>query len=125
MPDDLSIGANTAEVLAALTRASSPTTVTIWKFNLEVTDVQSVELPARHKLLTSQTQLGQLCLWAMVMPLGQDHLGRSKRKRKFRVVGTGNPFPDFREWRYLSTTQMGSFVWHVFVDLDEDETWLN
>lgn len=31
-----------------------------------------------------------------------------------RIVGTGNPFPDFGKWLHLATVQQGDSVWHVF-----------
>lgn len=90
----------------------------IWKFPLEITDEQTVELPAGARLLTvqMQKQYGDRretpCLWAIVDP-------EAPRVRlRFRIVGTGNPFPDAEDCSYLSTFQLedGALVFHVFVN---------
>lgn len=83
--------------------------MTIWKYELEVTDKQWVNMPEGAKILTVQIQNGRPCLWAIVNP---------KNKPEERVIetyGTGNPFKEF-ERSYIGTYQLqgGSLVFHVF-----------
>jgi hypothetical protein len=81
----------------------------IWKYELEITDEQTVNMPMHADILTVQMQGGTMCMWALVEP------ENVKRPRKFLVVGTGNPMPDGMQ-RYVGTVQMmqGSLVWHIF-----------
>lgn len=84
---------------------------TIWKFPLEITDEQTVKMPATANIIAVQFQGEQLMLWAVVDP-----------KVTFanvvvRIVGTGNPFPDANDCRFVGTVQQGPFVWHVFMAL--------
>jgi hypothetical protein len=91
---------------------------TIWKFPLELTDEQFIELPADARILTVQMQrTGVLhaetpCLWAIVDPAAP------KVRALVRIVGTGHLFPDADRLTYISTIQMhdGGLVFHVFVD---------
>lgn len=89
--------------------------MTIWKFPLEVTDVQDVALPAFAEIISAQNQGGTLFLWAIVDP---DH---KLLDRRIHILGTGNPVPTVpsrKRLRFIDTVQMGMFVWHVF-----EETW--
>ena len=83
---------------------------TIWKYPLDITDEQTIEIPRTHKFLTVQTQDGQICLWALV---NEDEPTIEKR---IAVYGTGHPIP-VHCGHYLGTAQTaeGLFVWHVFV----------
>ncbi|MDO8573013.1 MAG: hypothetical protein Q7S11_04630 [bacterium] len=81
----------------------------IWKFPLEVTDNQTVELPVGAKALSVQVQNEKPCLWAMV---------DTKTKIESRVIqifGTGHPV--LNEGDYIGTFQMlgGSLVFHAFI----------
>lgn len=80
----------------------------VWKFTLDVTGEQFVEMPADADLLHVAEQYGKLALWALVIPTGQRQV-----ERRILVRGTGHsvwPFP------YVGTvvTAGGSLVWHVF-----------
>jgi hypothetical protein len=57
----------------------------IWKFELEPTDNQEIEMPKGAEILTAQNQVGIPCLWALVDPTAE------KETRTFEVVGTGHP----------------------------------
>lgn len=82
---------------------------TIHKFNLAVTDTQSVSMPKGAKVLCVQVQNGTICLWARVWTEAEYEL------RTFLVVGTGNPFPESnRPPLYIGTVQQPPFVWHIF-----------
>ena len=85
---------------------------TIWKFELNFTDNQEVEIPIDAEILTVQTQGEVLCLWALVDPTLE------KEKRTFEVFGTGHSIHyDMGVSRiYIGTFQLheGSLVFHVF-----------
>ena len=82
---------------------------TIWKFPLEVTDEQTVQVPEGAQLLSVQTQYGKPCLWALVDPQAE------KKPCVIQTYGTGHPVTHID--MYLSTYQMegGALVFHVFV----------
>lgn len=81
----------------------------IWKYELEITDEQTVEMPRGAKVLSVANQGGKLCLWAEVDP--------SERivVRHFLVIGTGHQITeDFDLRKFVGTVLMEPFVWHVF-----------
>lgn len=81
---------------------------TIWKFRLEVTDTQTVEMPIGAKILDAQMQHGELMLWALVDPAAP------KEPRSIIIHGTGHPVGNIGE--HIATFQMngGSLVFHAF-----------
>ena len=79
---------------------------TIWKFGLEVTRVQELEVPEVFRVLHVGNQGGSLCLWAEVDPQS------ATTKRTFRIIGTGHPVPVGLE--YIGSAVIDPFVWHVF-----------
>lgn len=84
----------------------------IWKFPLDITDLQFIEMPVGAKILTAQFQGNVLNVWAECEP---DNL---IEEVPIRIIGTGNPvFGDMTRWRYLTTVQQygGELVWHVYV----------
>ena len=85
---------------------------TIWKFPLEIKDVQEINLPATAGIMTVQMQGDQPCLWAH---LNQQH---AFQKRRIFIVGTGHSIPETNV-RYIGTFQIagGSLIFHVFEDL--------
>lgn len=87
---------------------------TIWKFPLQVTDVQDVMIPWCDRFLSVQEQNGQLVLWAMVNPTF------SVLSTRVRIVGTGHDASDVitSGLTYVGTVQMkdDALVWHVFID---------
>lgn len=82
---------------------------TIWKYGLEITDRQTLAMPAGAQLLTAQYQHGRLNLWAEVDPSAETE------DRTVAIVGTGNPMPEGKA-EYVGTVQawVGHLVWHVF-----------
>lgn len=83
--------------------------ITIYKYTLLLRDEQSVRLPVGAKVLTAQQQGIDICIWAEVDPKARLAV------RKFWIVGTGHPVPSSGAC-YLSTVQMGAFVWHVYTE---------
>jgi len=82
----------------------------IFKYELEITDEQAIELPMFSQILSVQMQGGKLQLWAIVNPNAQ------KMPVYFRIVGTGHELkfdPEIFNW--IATVQDGALVWHIFM----------
>jgi hypothetical protein len=90
---------------------NSPMT-TIYKYPLEITDFQMIEMPKGATALCTQIddKTGMLCVWAKV------DTDSPKTQVEFLIVGTGVPMHEnpFGHEKYVGTAQMGPFVWHVF-----------
>lgn len=85
----------------------------IYKYPLEVTDKQSVNLPKGCQILSVQTQFGKPCLWALV----DEH--EEKEPRIIHTFGTGNEISiDTENLSYISTYQLdgGGLIFHTFVE---------
>lgn len=81
----------------------------IYKYKLEITDVQRVPLRPGAKILTVQMQNGVPCLWALV-----DEPFTHSEYRTIYIVPTGVSFQEVG--RYIATFQTndGALVFHVF-----------
>lgn len=82
---------------------------TIWKFPLDITDLQPVRMPQGAQILSVQMQYDRLVLWAVVDPEAKGEL------RTIEIIGTGNLVnPASRQ--FIGTVQMngGLLVWHIF-----------
>ena len=81
----------------------------IWKYPLQVTDEQTIDMPSGAEALTVQVQNGTPCLWARVDPAAPT------TPRKIITHGTGHPVPE-TTGRYIGTYQIdgGALVFHVF-----------
>lgn len=86
-------------------------TLTIWKYPIQVTPNQVVEMPKGARILCVQVQNGTLCLWALVNP------ALPKEQKFVAVLGTGYERSEAQiaNYTYLGTVQNPPFVWHVFV----------
>lgn len=83
---------------------------TIYKYPLQITDRNVVEMPASARILSVQMQHGLPTLWALV-----DTSDKVRVNPCFAVVGTGNPIDfDVRRARFIGTVQERVFVWHIF-----------
>lgn len=82
----------------------------IYKYQLQITDEQVIELPKESEILTAQIQHGRLFLWAIVWP------NNITEKRVIEIYGTGQPFPSYgmAERKYIATVQDDVLVWHIF-----------
>ena len=81
----------------------------IWKYPLEITDRQVINLPAGAWELSVLTAGERLFLYALVDP------DQPTEDMTIRIVGTGNPVeqdPGF----FIGTVSMPPHVWHVFVE---------
>jgi hypothetical protein len=82
----------------------------IFRYVLGITDFQTRGMPDGARILSVQNKAGELCLWALVDP------DQPTVSVGVRIVGTGNPFDDAKEWAdcFVGTVIQGRFVWHVF-----------
>lgn len=89
---------------------------TIWKYRLQVTDIQPVNMPEGAEILSVQFQGCLLCLWALV------NAARPTTERVIEIFGTGNPvYCDMGiERKFIATAQQPDLplVWHVFERLN-------
>ena len=80
----------------------------IFKYVLEITDVQTITAPRIFKFLHVGEQDGYLCLWAATSGQTRQYL--------ITIVGTGHEWPRELLENYVGTAQVGSLVWHVFAN---------
>lgn len=86
---------------------------TVWKFTLEVTDRQTIQMPISAKVLTAQFQGNQLCLWAEVE--FNEGAEPETSGRMFEIFGTGHPMKPFKRHYIASVQQPGlPLVWHIY-----------
>lgn len=84
---------------------------TIYKYGLNVTGTQTIEVPMVAQILTAQLQNKELQLWILIDPEkeGSEYI-------TIRIYGTGHPI-DKENLEYISTFQEGTLVFHVFKEL--------
>lgn len=84
---------------------------TIYKYPLEVTGVQELELPHGAEILDIQMQHGAPQAWVLLDP--DITTGNFP---KIAIYGTGHGIPDDVELKYISTFQVneGQFIFHAF-----------
>lgn len=84
--------------------------LTIWKYELQVTDKQVIKIPEGVQYLCVQVQNGVPCLWAIVDPTAE------LRDRRIETYGTGHPIAIHGKRKYLGSYQLkeGALVFHVF-----------
>lgn len=82
----------------------------IYKFEIPVMDVFTVNMPAGAKILTVQTQFNKPVIWALV-DTEESYYGKA-----FQLFGTGQTIEDAEGRRYIGTFQLdaGNFVGHLF-----------
>jgi len=82
----------------------------IFKFPLEIDDVQPVVIPQAAKILSVQMQHGELCLWAEVQT------SLRHETRYIEIIGTGHEIDESHRREYIGTVQTadGNLVWHVY-----------
>ena len=83
----------------------------IYKYQLQTTDEQFIEMPLGAEVLTVQTQNEIPCIWVRVNP---EH---SKIRYRFRIFGTGHPIEDNFVGKYIGTYQLknGGLVFHLWL----------
>ena len=85
---------------------------TIWKFDLEITKFQKIEMPLGAEILSVQAQHENPRIWALVDP------NQEKEVRYFEVLGSGHAitYGMGTSRNYLNTFQLqsGMLIFHVF-----------
>lgn len=84
---------------------------TIYKYQLETTGAQLIEMSMGAEILTVQTQNEVPCVWVMV------DLDLAKIQYAFRIFGTGHPIEEGFKGKYIGTYQLrgGALVFHVYL----------
>ena len=94
---------------------------TIYKYQIEITDLQTLHLPVDSEILSVKEQDGVLCVWALHRK--QDHSPNGSvtfRPISIRIVGTGHDI-DFtislHHFNFIETVMMrNGLVFHVFAN---------
>jgi hypothetical protein len=84
----------------------------IWKYILEITDQQYLQLPMGARILSVANQNESLVLYALVNPEEQ-----TTENFVVQIFGTGNPIERLDPMsKFIGTVVMenGKLVWHVF-----------
>lgn len=83
---------------------------TVWKFELETSDQQTIRVPQGARFLKLDVQYGNPVCWMLVDRDNQ------KVDFKIRIVGTDRPANIGNTYVYLGTYQMvgGALVFHAF-----------
>ena len=90
------------------------TVSTIHKYELEITDEQTIKMPRNAVFLSAQMQGNKPCIWCWVDPDGE------MEDVTFRIFGTGHAidrsrYPGLRYWATVQTLHGNrSGVWHIF-----------
>lgn len=84
-------------------------TRTVYKYQLQIEDLQEISVPAGAQFLSVQYQRGVLTLWVLVNP------ENAHANVMIEIIGTGNPADDYPR-TYIGTAQspVSCAVWHVF-----------
>lgn len=80
----------------------------IYKFKLDLMDLQLVSMSRGANVLCAQMQGDDICMWAEV------DTDTKKCIRKVFVIGTGHPVPNL-ETQYIGTVQHNNYVWHIYI----------
>ena len=91
---------------------------TIYKYTLEATEHQVIEMPKNAEILHIDVQHGKPCLWALV------DTGLDKEKRAFYTFATGQDINgDLGTINHIGTYQLqgGAYVFHVFVIMNWED----
>lgn len=87
----------------------------IFKYPLEITDKQTIRVPAGGIPLSVIEQRGNVVLYALVP---EDNDPGVTKDLEIRIVGTGCPitFDTVNDFPFLGTvsTEDGQLIWHVF-----------
>ncbi len=84
----------------------------IYKYPLEITGTQIIQLPNEQIILEVDFQGEILMLWAMVNPENKS------KDVVIKIFGTGHPFQYNYGMRYIKTVHdnTNGLVWHIFED---------
>lgn len=81
----------------------------IYKFAIEITDMQKISLPGTARILSVSFQDGIPCIWVLMDD-------SEYRERNIAVVGTGNEIPSVMAGKldHIGMIMDKHFVWNVF-----------
>lgn len=84
----------------------------IFKYQLQINDLQNLNLPVGAKILSVQAQRGIPCLWALV-----DDSEKEYSDVKVSMYGTGHPISEneLKNKMFAGTIQIEGLVLHVFL----------
>jgi len=82
----------------------------IFKYPMQVTEEQTIEMPLGSQILTVQTQHEIPCIWAKVDP------SKDMVDSRIRTFATGQLIPKNFHGKHIGTYQLkgGALVFHVF-----------
>ena len=86
----------------------------VWKYKLEIVDIQSFWMPKHAELLPVQIHRGVPCLWAFCDASNQ------REERHFRIMETEQRYGvegcmgSHQPPKYITSFQEGRLVFHVF-----------
>ena len=84
---------------------------TIWKWSIEITDEQVIEVPTGMIPLCVQVQEGTPVIWGEVDPFQE-----GRERLHIRIHGTGNEsIQEDHTDQYFGSLQMPPFVWHIYL----------
>ena len=84
--------------------------IAVWKFEVPIDDLATIDMPSGARLLTVAVQGGSPVLYALVDP------SAAKVARRLRVAGTGHPILPDDAGIYVGTVLLhgGALVFHIF-----------
>jgi hypothetical protein len=82
--------------------------ITIFKYQLRITDLQKIESFEGAKPICVMNQGGVLTMWAEV------NTSLPKSTMEIEVHGTGNPQDSTVSAKYVGSAIVEPFVWHVY-----------
>lgn len=82
--------------------------IKIYKYPLELKDLNEIDMPEQAEILSVQIQNGIPCLWAKV------NTDYPEEKRAIRIIGTGNSINPCEPLVFITTYQFEGLVFHVF-----------
>ena len=83
----------------------------VYKYTLEILDVQRLDIPAGSKLLSVEEQYEKIVLYALV-----DNARGGLDSFEIFIKGTGQPADNIDDCEFLGTVKLarGSLMFHVF-----------
>lgn len=86
----------------------------IYKYQLPLQDVATVQMPYGACILSVGVQRDSVVVWANVDPKVERMIDR-----RFRIIGTGHEFDDTYLGRFVGTVMVGdALVFHIFEQLE-------
>lgn len=86
----------------------------IFKYELEITDLQTISTPIGSEVISAKEQNGKLCIWALV------DLRCGNIDKPIRIVGTGHDIEfnigDYSFYFVDTVVMSNGLVWHVYAD---------